>query len=220
MFASGTLPEDLAATLDANTLIATLGYSPVGDAVSLDMNGFELEGIDFADGEAWGAKQIVALLPALVTQGSSGGDTLAGRANLRNALHGGAGDDSLAGGTWDDLLEGGDGADRADGGRGSDIYYYAGTETGIDRIEDSGIDTIDYLDAYYAALGVADWRTRGAHGGQYHLLLEGDGRSYDLSTTAMSRPWPSTPAWPSTSSSRCHRSRRRCGATTTRRSRR
>ena len=78
------------------------------------------------------------------------------------------------------MLEGGDGADRADGGAGSDTYYYAGTESGIDRIEDSGIDTNAYLDAYYAALGIADWRTRGAHGGQYHLVLEGEGRSYDL----------------------------------------
>ncbi len=142
-FASGTLPEDLAAALDSGTLMATLTYTPIGDAVSIDMDGFELGGIDFADGESWSTKQFVALLPALETRGSNGDDTLEGRANLRNALRGGGGDDSLTGAGWDDLLEGGDGADRADGRGGSDAYYYAGTEYGVDRIEDSGTDATE-----------------------------------------------------------------------------
>ncbi|MGH8745055.1 MAG: calcium-binding protein, partial [Burkholderiales bacterium] len=179
-FDSGTLPEDLRAELDDETLVATLAYSPVGDTVSIDMSGFELGGIDFAGGEAWGAKQFAALLPALQWHGWDGDDVFEGRANLRNALHGGGGDDMLTGGGWDDLLEGGDGNDRADGAGGSDVYYFSGSESGIDRIEDSGIDASAYLDAYYAALGIPDWRSRGAHGGTYRAVVPGDGRDDEV----------------------------------------
>ncbi len=179
-FASGILPEDLRAGLDSDTVQATLAYTPLGDSVSIDMSGFELGGIDFADGSAWTRKQFVDLLPALVAQGSSDSEALEGNPNLRNAIHAGAGDDTLTGSGWDDLLEGGDGKDSADGGGGSDIYYYTGNEVGIDRIQDSGIDAGAYLDAYYAALGIADWRERGAHGGEYHVVQQVEGFGFDV----------------------------------------
>jgi Ca2+-binding RTX toxin-like protein len=179
-FVSGILAEDVRAELDGVTLIATLTYTGIGDAVSIDLNDFSLGGIDFADGGSWTQKQFVDVLPALVTRGSSGGETLEGRPELKNELRGRAGDDTLVGGGYDDLLDGGDGADTADGLGGSDIYYFSGTETGFDRIDDSGVDTVSYLDWYYAALGITDWRARAAHGGEYRVEQHAEGWTFDV----------------------------------------
>src|SRR5512135_1692705 len=163
-FGAGVLAEDVRAALDSGTLVATLTYSALGDAVSFGAGTAALAGIDFADGGSWTRKQLADALPALVADGSSAGETLEGRAGLRNALHGGGGDDALFGDAYDDLLDGGDGSDSANGWKGSDTYYYAGTETGVDRIEDFATDTYAYLDAYYAALGITDWEARARSG--------------------------------------------------------
>ncbi|MGA8050338.1 MAG: calcium-binding protein, partial [Burkholderiales bacterium] len=179
-FASGILPEDLRLSLDGDELTATLAYSAIGDAVSIDVAEFRLSGIDFADGSTWTGKQLIDALPALVTRGSSGNETLEGHPTLKNELLGGAGDDALVGGAYDDLLDGGEGSDAADGRGGSDSYRYAGTESGIDRIEDSGIDALAYLDAYYGALGIADWRARGAHGGRYRVVQQAERWTFDV----------------------------------------
>ena len=179
-FGSGILPEDLRGALDGDTLGATLTYSAIDDAVSIDMSGFALSGIDFADGGSWTQKDLVDLLPALVADGASGDEMLEGQPNLKNALHGRGGDDALAGGGYDDVLDGGDGSDTADGHGGSDTYYFAGTESGFDRIEDSGIDAIAYLDAYYGALGITDWRTRAAHAGEYRVTRQAERWTNDV----------------------------------------
>jgi len=179
-FGSGILPEDVRAELDGVTLNATLTYTGIGDSVSIDLRGFSLDGVDFADGRSWTQKQFVDALPALVTDGSSNGETLEGHANLKNELHGEGGDDALLGGGYDDLLDGGDGSDSADGRGGSDTYLYAGTETGFDRVQDSGIDAVAYLDWYYAALGIADWRERAVHGGEYRVVQHAEGWTFDV----------------------------------------
>ena len=179
-FDSGILPEDLRAELDSDTLTATLTYTGIDDAVSLDMSDFAVDGIDFVDGSAWTPKELAGLIPALVMSGWEDGDTLEGNPNLRNALHGGGGDDTLTGAGYDDLLDGGDGADTSDGRDGSDTYFFAGTESGVDLVAESGVDTNAYLDAYYAALGIADWRSRGAHGGEYHVAQQAEGWTFDV----------------------------------------
>ncbi len=179
-FGSGIFAEDVHAALDSDTLSAVLTYGGIDDAVSIDLNEFSLSGVDFADGGSWTQKQFVDVLPAVVTGGSSGGETLEGHANLKNELRGRGGADALSGGGYDDLLDGGDGSDTADGQGGSDTYYYSGTESGFDRIEDSGIDTAAYLDWYYAALGIADWRARAVHGGEYRVVQHAEGLTFDV----------------------------------------
>jgi Ca2+-binding RTX toxin-like protein len=139
-FGAGVLAEDVRAQLDGGTLLATLTYSRLGDAISFEAGVVEFASIEFADGSIWTPKQLADALPALVVAGTSASETLEGRSGLRNALLGGGGDDTLLGGVYDDFLYGEDGEDFADGHEGSDIYFFAGTESGVDRIEDSGAD--------------------------------------------------------------------------------
>ena len=79
--------------------------------------------------------------------GASAADTLDGRAG-DDILYGGAGDDLLSGGAGRDLLYGEDGKDMLDGGTGVDVLVGGGGEdtytlslgTGVDRIEEDGLD--------------------------------------------------------------------------------
>ena len=84
------------------------------------------------------------------TEGSAGGDTLAGRSG-NDALNGYAGndyliglagDDTLDGGDDDDRLSGGDGADTLIGGAGDDIYFIADDLDTLIENPDEGIDEV------------------------------------------------------------------------------
>ncbi len=173
-FRSGIAPGALTATLDPQTLAATVSYGFVGDSVSVTMDQVDLSGVDFADGTRWGARQFLALVPALVSDGSTGADVLSGNEKLRNDLRGLEGDDLLIGSSNDDALEGGEGTDVLDGGLGADRYVFTADESGIDRLSDSGVSARAYLDWFYASRGIADWEERGPHGGQYRAESAGD----------------------------------------------
>ncbi|HEX7053194.1 MAG TPA: putative Ig domain-containing protein [Burkholderiales bacterium] len=173
-FGSGIVAQTFTATLDAATLTAEVSYGFPGDAVSIAMNTVEVGGVDFADGTAWSAKQLLALVPALVTSGSNERDVLAGNASVRNELRGLAGNDQLAGSDNDDTVEGGDGGDVLDGGLGGDRYLFSADETGIDVLSDSGVAARAYLEWFYGSRGIADWQERGLHGGEYRVEASGE----------------------------------------------
>ena len=174
-FAVGIAAEDLSATLDSATLSATLSFGGVGDSATLNMSGFQPAGADFASGTAWGRRELLALVPALVSSGSEASETFVGNEALRNDLRGLGGDDLMTGSANDDLLGGGNGADTLDGAGGSDLYLFAAEDAGIDVLADSDLQARSYLDWYYGNLGIADWVERGQHGGQYKAVVQGDG---------------------------------------------
>jgi Ca2+-binding RTX toxin-like protein len=178
-FGSGILPEDLGAQLDLSTLAATLEFSAAGDSVSFDAGQFDVAGIQFSNGTAWGKAEFVGFMPAVVSQGSSVGEVLIGNAKLRNHLDGGGGDDELIGAEYADVLAGGDGDDSLEGNGGSDTYVFAPGQEGVDLVSDSGLAALAYLNWYYGARGIGDWAERGEHGGEYRAEGEntGDGES-------------------------------------------
>lgn len=157
---AGIRPDDLNATLDQATVSATVSVAGLDDGVTLNMAQFDVSGLEFANGATWGKKEFLDLLPALISQGSSAGDTLTGNEKLRNHLRGFEGNDTLAGSSNDDTLEGGDGADVLNGRGGSDTSVFTVDEEGMDVLSDSELASRPYLDWYYGNLGIGDWEWR------------------------------------------------------------
>ena len=208
-FSDGVISQDLTATLDQGTLVATLDYDSVGDSASLDMGAFDIATVQFASGETWNKSDFLNVIPALQSRGSSGPDMLVGRNSLRNDLQGGAGNDIVIGSANRDTLTGGDGADVLDGRSGSDTYFFDANETGIDRLSDSGVDGAAYVYGYYSDLGIdsADVDYRSQFGGKYRVDVSGEGgdqtyyfdtydeaiAAYPGGSIAYVEPLPSTP---------------------------
>jgi Ca2+-binding RTX toxin-like protein len=177
-FGFGITPEALNATLDAASLSANVNYGFGSDIANIGMDGFQLGGIDFADGSSWSQKQFLNLVPALATEGSSEGEVLTGNFFVRNELRGLAGEDLIIGSANNDRLEGGDGADDLQGGAGSDAYVFAAGENGTDVLTDSELAASTYLEWFYANLSISDWAERGQHGGKYKVEAQGDGGTF------------------------------------------
>lgn len=173
-FGTGITTDELAATLDAESLTARIDYGFVGDSVSIAMDQVNLVGIDFADGASWNRQQFLTFVPALVSAGSTQEDLLVGNEHVRNDLRGLAGNDVLLGSANDDVLVGGNGADVSDGAVGDDRYMFCADENGVDQIADSGISARNYLDWFYASGGVANWEERAVHGGEYRVQVAGE----------------------------------------------
>jgi Ca2+-binding RTX toxin-like protein len=74
-----------------------------------------------------------------ILDGDAGRDTLNGGTD-NDELHGDGGADILKGQDGNDFIEGGAGADNLSGGADDDIYYYASTAHGRDRILDFNTD--------------------------------------------------------------------------------
>lgn len=197
-FGSGILPEDLRAELDASTLTATVSYGVVDNAVALDMNQLQLGDLEFSDGTTWTKKELLGIIPALATQGSTSAELLVGNPALRNELRGLGGEDSIQGGGNDDVLDGGDGSDLLDGLGGSDSYLFTASDTGVDRLEDGGLDALAYIESYYASLGIADSRERGANGGKYRVAQQGEGAAYEIYYDSYEQAFAENPGAPIT----------------------
>jgi Ca2+-binding RTX toxin-like protein len=180
-FGAGIAPDRISAELDSATLAATLNYGFGADAAEFDITVVQIVGAEFADGTLWSRKDLLRVVPALATEGSSGAEAIAGNPFVRNELRGMGGDDSITGSANDDLLDGGDGADELDGAAGADVYFFSASESGIDSVSDSAIEAQAYLDWFYGKLGISDWMERGQHGGKYRVGGDGDSgtRYYD-----------------------------------------
>ncbi|GAB3344895.1 calcium-binding protein [Lysobacter tyrosinilyticus] len=149
-FGADVAPADIDFSRDGIDLILTLRdtgdsvriagwfevYGDVGDP-DLGTNGVDL--ISFADGTVWTVSDVAMLLDQhgiasepvrwvyndnIVVHGSSGDDYIdisAYGGERSDALHGGAGDDTLIANAGGDLLDGGAGNDTMTGGVGSDL---------------------------------------------------------------------------------------------------
>ena len=111
--------------------------------------------------------------------GGTGNDTIQ---TSRGLLYGNSGDDQLSGA--EDIFIGGDGNDTISGQGGSQFVYTA-TEAGVDTIADDTTYGYQYLDWYYEAQGIEDWRESAEFGGMYRADF-GDGEgggNYDYYDT-------------------------------------
>ena len=114
-------------------------------------------------------------LVTLVDAGS-GNDTIFGSGFARGGLFfGNAGNDFISG-TGSTLI-GGDGADQLSG-EGGTRFVYTAAETGVDLISENSIYTNTYIDWYYRGQGISNWQVRAEHGGEYEVVVEGDGFSH------------------------------------------
>jgi Ca2+-binding RTX toxin-like protein len=86
-----------------------------------------------------------------------------------SVLYGNAGNDELHGGGA--ILIGGDGDDALEGTWNSRFAFTA-TEVGIDTIAAPSTSAEDYLDWYYAGIGMPEWRINLEHGGRYAAVVQ------------------------------------------------
>ena len=123
-----------------------LGVGSTSDQVTIYNFGadtaYEIDTIEFGNGEAWGIDQIKAQtqLPA----GTNGDDTLLAWEGDTAIMQGLGGNDSLYGSSGNNVLDGGDGNDWLDGGEGADqMLGGAGNDTFI--VDNSGDVVVEYV---------------------------------------------------------------------------
>ena len=101
------------------------------------------------------------------------------RANLLGGFAlAGDGDDTVLGSAGQDVIGGGHGADTIDGAGGSDTVLVGATDSGVDRLADSGLDSYAYLDYYYWSRGILNWDERAAHGNEWRVDADGGDYAY------------------------------------------
>ncbi|MBI1886778.1 MAG: hypothetical protein HYS19_00125 [Nitrosomonadales bacterium] len=152
-FGAGIAASDI--TLTRNGMDVALGINGTTDQVTIQSwgagNDYRIERVEFADGAAWDAAQLQALVSAAPAIGTEGSDYLEGYAGENTTLQGLGGDDYLIliGGGGSDVLRDNSGGNLLDGGSGSDTMTgNAGNEfflggIGNDTITvDNGADVI------------------------------------------------------------------------------
>jgi len=151
-FGVGIAAGDIAVTRNGSDLV--LGINGTTDQLTIQGwgygNDYRIEQVEFADGTAWDAAQLQALVSAIPTIGSEESDELEAWADENAILQGLGGDDYLYGNNGNDILDGGLGNDYVEGGAGNDTYIF-GRGYGQDEIEDwsdiaSNVDTIKMAD--------------------------------------------------------------------------
>ncbi len=90
----------------------------------------------------------------------------------------GDGDDTVLGSAGQDVIGGGHGADTIDGAGGSDTVLVGATDSGVDTLADSGLDSYAYLDYYYWSRGILNWDERAAHGNEWRVDADGGDYAY------------------------------------------
>jgi Ca2+-binding RTX toxin-like protein len=121
--------------------------SGIGDQVTVtyQMNetyrgyGYGIEQLKFSDGVTWSATDINAMV---LTNGTTGNDTLSGIGGLTNRIYGLAGNDTLSGGSLADLIDGGTGVDSMSGGAGNDTYVVDDVADAVNENASAGTDTV------------------------------------------------------------------------------
>ncbi|WP_031435808.1 calcium-binding protein [Methylobacter tundripaludum] len=139
-FGAGIAAGDITFSRSGNDLV--LGINGTTDQLTIIDWGYDInnriERIEFADGTAWDATQLRALVPAVSISGTEEADVLQALAGENTALQGLGGDDSLYGNDGNDILDGGTGNDYLSGNTGNDTYLFN---------RGSGQDTINEYDA-------------------------------------------------------------------------
>ena len=178
-FGAGVRAEQVQAGLEQFTQVANLTFGLPGDSLAMNLGSFHVATVEFADGAVWSRRQFLNAVPALVSEGTEASDVLQGVAGLRNDLRGMAGGDLIQGSPNDDVIEGGDGADVMDGARGADRFIYRLDENGFDKLADSGLAAVAYLEWFHGQRGISDWRERALHGDQYRVEMGEDFAYFD-----------------------------------------
>jgi Ca2+-binding RTX toxin-like protein len=156
----------------------SVSFGEGGDSFSINATEFKVDALNFSDGTRWTQKNLINASPYVTVSGSDGSETIHGIAYARTELLGLSGSDVLIGAGYDDLLSGGNGNDYLDGVTGADRYFFGLSEIGLDTVVDSEISGDAYVDWYYRSLGITNWQLRAEHGGEYEVVVEGDGLSH------------------------------------------
>ena len=156
----------------------SVSFGEGGDSFSINAAEFKVGALNFADGTRWTQKNLINASPYVTVSGTDASETIHGIAYARTELLGLSGSDVLIGAGYDDLLYGGNGNDYLDGVNGADRYFFGLSEIGLDTVVDSEISGDAYVDWYYRSLGITNWQLRAEHGGEYEVVVEGDGFSH------------------------------------------
>ncbi|MGH7602919.1 MAG: calcium-binding protein, partial [Gemmatimonadaceae bacterium] len=195
-FGAGVAPADLTLNWNYVDVLDPLSGQPVPHAAlevswgaassvsvaiprSRDLIGTGAEQFRFADGTVLSMADMIALAPplpsldpAIPVNGTAADDLMLGSDDSER-FDGLSGDDTIIARGGDDVLVGGDGADSLSGGPGADRYVYEAAEIGIDHIDDTGTSGEAYLDSYYQARGLENWKLRPEYtqGGRYRIYV-------------------------------------------------
>jgi Ca2+-binding RTX toxin-like protein len=120
--------DQLAVQLHFASVFVRYRFSSIGQNV----NAYQVEQIQFADGTVWDTAAVTNQLTDFV--GTEAADIFRGNARA-NSMQGLGGNDWLESFGGDDLLDGGSGNDTLLGGDGSDTYLF-GRGSGSDLVED------------------------------------------------------------------------------------
>jgi Ca2+-binding RTX toxin-like protein len=172
--------------LKSSVGVADVSLARVGDDLALSINGtadkltieryfVEAPGthmqVQFENGTVWNQADLLARMPGIVIEGTSGDDQLHGTL-VGDTMRGGSGNDSLFASDGDDRLYGDGGNDTLAGQVGNDVYYFA-NGTGHDIVDDGGDWGGDiFSDAIVFAAGVDPADVRVSRQPYNELLLE------------------------------------------------
>ena len=127
--------DQLAVQLHFASVFVRYRFSSIGQNV----NAYQVEQIQFADGTVWDTAAVTNQLTDFV--GTEAADIFRGNARA-NSMQGLGGNDWLESFGGDDLLDGGSGNDTLLGGDGSDTYLF-GRGSGSDLVEDENASGFD-----------------------------------------------------------------------------
>jgi Ca2+-binding RTX toxin-like protein len=189
-FGAGIGAGDIVLSRSGNDLVLALGGSDDRVTVRNWSYGdyYRIEKVAFADGSAWDAAALGAMVAALPIAGTDGNDYLSGDDGA-NTFDGGAGNDTLQGGSGADtyLFERGDGQDSIDeGGYGygevDTIRFGAGIGAGDIVLSRSGNDLVLALAGSDDRVTVRNWN----YGDYYRIerVAFADGSAWDAAALA------------------------------------